>query len=103
MRGQFMSTIVGGVIGGCVVLALQGGLAKAQSANAAGTIEAKELNVVDSKGKIRISMRCDSNDAPRIRLLDANGAMRCALGLGNQDRHENEPDKTDDQIFQRTD
>lgn len=89
MRGQFLSTLVGGVIGGCVVLALQGGLAKAQSSSADGILDVKELLVRDSKGKVRISLRCDSNDAPRIRMLDANGAMRSVMGLGNPSRHEN--------------
>jgi hypothetical protein len=89
MRGQFLSTLVGGVIGGCVVLALQGGLAKAQGTTSAGIVDAKELIIRDDKGKVRISLRCDTNNSPRIRLLDDKGAMRCVMGLGNQTRHEN--------------
>jgi hypothetical protein len=89
MRGQFLSALVGGVVGGCVILALQGSLAKAQGISASDTLAVRELVVVDSKGKVRISLRCDTNDAPRMRMMDANGAMRCVMGLGNPTRSEN--------------
>ncbi|MBS1992038.1 MAG: hypothetical protein JSS83_16060 [Cyanobacteria bacterium SZAS LIN-3] len=88
MRGQFLSTIVGGVIGGCVVLGLQGGLATAHSTHGNDTVAVRQLNVLDSHGKVRISLRCDSNDAPRIRMHDSKGSMRCAIGLGNEKRNE---------------
>ncbi len=90
MRIQFLSALVGGVVGGCAVMALQGGLVRAQAVSAPGsTVEVHDLNVLDSKGKVRISLRCDSNDAPRMRMMDSNGAMRCVVGLGNQSRREN--------------
>jgi hypothetical protein len=89
MRSQVLSTIFGGVVGGCIVLALHGGLARAQGALDPGTVVVHDLNVVDSKGKVRISLRCDTNDAPRLRMMDSSGAMRCVVGLGNLNRHEN--------------
>jgi hypothetical protein len=96
MRGQFLSTLFGGVVGGCIVLALQGGFALAQPQLTVNTpqltpstLEVHDLNILDSKGKVRMSLRCDSNDEPRIRILDKNQQMKAVLGLGNQDRHEN--------------
>jgi len=88
MRGQFLSTLMGGVIGGCIVLALQSGFATAHGVQDSETVAVRQLNVIDSKGKVRISLRCDSNDSPRIRMHDSSGEMRCALGLGSEGRKE---------------
>jgi len=89
MRGQFFSTLCGGLVGGCIVLAMQGNLVKAENVRVPGIVEVKELNVVDSKGKVRLNLRCDTNDEPRMRMLDADGTMRCVMGLGNKTRQEN--------------
>ena len=89
MRGQFLSTLFGGLVGGFIVLALQGSLAKAQTPNLPGRLDLRELNIIDNNGKVRMCLRCDSNNEPRIRVLDSDGVMRCALGLGNKDRNEN--------------
>ena len=88
MRGQFLSTLTGGVIGGCLVLAVQGGMVTAHGTHGTDTVAVRQLNVIDSNGKVRISLRCDSNDAPRIRMHDSTGEMRVALGLGNDTRKE---------------
>ena len=86
MRGQLWSTILGGVVGGLAVLTFQG---TAHSAANPDKINTHELNIVDYTGKVRIDLRCDSNNEPRIRLLDEKGEMRAVLGLGSHDTHEN--------------